>query len=170
MASPNLWPLHNVPRMGQSPPNAPGSLQYAALGGVVSVHPNGDVSHSLTVSDVERLAKAGVVIKFEDIASQVTPDPMKQMQGYVDPALAQAIVNRLQMSHPDPSVNHSRPRFDLACSKYKDKVYVFASYWGEQLMGSGSVKTEPCILIDDMAVFPSDALMAKLIFLKEQAK
>lgn len=129
------------------------------------------VRHRLSVSDIERLAKAGVQVKWEDIESQVRPDEPAKDRSWTDPALTQVIVDRWMMVHPD-GLNQPRNRipFDLAATRHGDKVYVFASYVEGFMQAGGRSKTEPCILTDDAALFPSDALMTKLIFMQENAK
>lgn len=149
----------------QGAPSAPGAVgPTPSMGGYPFITP-------LTVSDIERLAKAGVTVQWDDIKDHVRPDSdSKALNQYTDPLLTTAIVIRWRLANPDNRYGEEpRPPYDFACTKYRDKVYVFASYHGGDLLRQGGrTRTEPCIIIDDAAVFPSDALMAKLIFMAKQ--
>lgn len=116
----------------------------------------------LSVDDIERLAKAGIVIKFEDITDHIQRDDYFQTAAVIpNPAPpnnpAAAIRERWELSKrlttPNPEFA-PYPIFPLhvdaiACG---DKVYVFI----------GSNMVTPMILEDDAPLFPSDGLMARI--------
>lgn len=104
----------------------------------------------LAVSDVERLAKAGVQIKFEDISGQVTPDaPAK-----VHTPLVQVFWDRWAMAHANDEVHNygMRRPYQIAAVPYGTKIYVFVA----------PHDSEPFVLQDEKVLYPSDALMASL--------
>jgi len=115
------------------------------------------VRHMLSVSDVERLAKAGVQIKLEDVINQLIPDPVVMPPAHT---LADLIYSRMKQSmqakYPDNDV-FAWHRPELHATIFKDKAYVFVT----------TGKSEPLVIEDDAHIFPSDALMAKLHLLQE---
>lgn len=126
---------------------------------------------SLTVSDVERLAKAGVKIEFKEIAQQVIPDPLKeyspqQRRLESSPMLMQPLIDRLTRAGVirDPALSDEGLSFDgrryeqLAATQNGDKVYVFYARH----------EFEPIMLEDDATMFPSDALIAKFLLWKKE--
>lgn len=121
----------------------------------------GDTYHTLTVSDVERLAKAGVATSFDQIANRVMPDApeMKRATG-----LHMAIIERWQLSRKHSNefgmmAGSLFPYPTIAAHHFKDKIYVFICHQTH----------EPVILTDEAHLYPSDALMAKLHLLEEVA-
>lgn len=137
-----------------------GPLQQADQGKVVVR--DGTVHHALTVTDIERLAKAGVVIKFEDIAPQVVPDDDKpsimSRPRYSGENETKLLVERWLMSNRAAAradqffMDAQMFPFHLSVYKHDDTFYVFV----------GTFNGPPVILEDATHLFPSDALMAKL--------
>lgn len=137
--------------------------------GLVYVEPSdGSVWHSICVSDIVKLAAAGVTMSFNDIKNQVIPDgpsePRMRPIPLIDDTLAQALWSRvatnLQLIAGEYSnLGFTRP-YQLAAAKFEETIYVFAVAPGHP----------PVILTDPAHCFPSDALMAKLALLKDQAK
>jgi hypothetical protein len=111
----------------------------------------------LTVSEVERLAKAGVTVAFADIAAHVHPDPPKQ--DHLDPG-ARAVLDRWRRNPRNQPEYVGFEVIRFATHMYNDTVYVFVVTPGH----------EPVILTDDVHLFPSDALMAKIHLLEHQLK
>lgn len=110
---------------------------------------------TLSVSDVERLAKAGVAIKFEDIKYQIEPDTAAAPpQHFPMPrTLEEAFWDRWRRAHlPRENTFGAMIPYTINASEQGGKVYVFVSP-GDQ---------PPFILEDDAVLYPSDALMAKL--------
>lgn len=123
--------------------------------------------HALTVSDVERLAKAGVAINISDIAQQLVPDPTPSH--VFDTAAVSTLVKRLATisafndnfnQFMDGSGFLLRKYVSLAASLHGDKVYVFVHLRG----------IEPLIIEDAKHLYPSDALIAKLTLLSQTAE
>ena len=109
----------------------------------------------LTVSDVERLAKAGVTVAFEDIATQLGPDLPRD---HLDP-LARAVMDRWMRN----------PRNRERCENKFTRIHMSAVGWGDMVyVFVATGRNEPVVLTDDMHMFPSDALMAKLHLLEHQ--
>lgn len=109
----------------------------------------------LSVSDVERLAKAGVAIKFEEIRHQIQPDALTPPpMAYDAPrTLEEALWDRWKRAHrpSDHSFGAMIP-YKINASEHGGKVYVFVS----------PGDCPPFILEDEALLYPSDALMAKL--------
>lgn len=113
----------------------------------------------LRVSDVVKLASAGVVIEFKDIAAQVQSDgPDYPPVQTTAPAMADAIWDRW---HRTKRAGHEQFGFrdegtmrpwQLFATQHGDTVHVFVAPRG----------AEPFVLTDAAAIFPSDALMASL--------
>lgn len=116
-----------------------------------------ELPRQLSISDVERLAKAGVQITFSDIAAQIAPDgpPPQQSSRFEEPIMAEAIWDRWMRSkrahEPFYDGGHMRP-WQLFASQHGDTVHVFVA----------PRNGEPFILTDAATIFPSDALMASL--------
>ena len=104
----------------------------------------------LTVSDIERLAKAGVSMSFEAIVGCIEPDP-KPKDIFDDSHLTGVIIQRWRMTQ-QPGKDFGYMPFHLAAAVYKGKVHVFVS----------GRDREPTVLVDEAHLFPSDALMANL--------
>lgn len=109
----------------------------------------------LSVSDVERLAKAGVKVEWGDIRYQVVPDP----EPAAPETLTSAFWHRWDRSHPPRWDSFPTRPYDIYASEYGDKVYVYVQ----------PRDSEPFVLEDDKHLYPSDALMAKL-HLREKTK
>ena len=124
----------------------------------------------LTVTDVERLAKAGVTMQWRDIAGQVMPDapPPEQPLGlqHLSP-LTELLLERWRRREVAKTANspfpfpldHSRIAYSwraIHAASNNSMVYVFV------LPDSGP----PAIIEDALDLFPSDALMASLILLE----
>src|ERR1035437_6495575 len=118
----------------------------------------------LSVSDVERLAKAGVKMDWETMRDQVRPDPVPDKTGMFDcrvllrPLVARLRQQALSRSTKDRFLTGGSdgayidgPSF-LSVVAHGEKVYVFVA----------SGNQPPLILEDDLHLYPSDALIAKL--------
>lgn len=140
----------------------------------------GEMTHPmLTVSDVERLAKAGIAIRFEDIKNLMVPD---HAAVGVEPArtlLADALwerwdraeENKRRLNRYDPfgdreaglttmgdNGNHLRSKpFELYAVRAANNIHVVVTLPAQ----------EPVIIKDDIRLYPSDALMASLFLLIE---
>ena len=110
----------------------------------------------LSVSDVERLAKAGVAITFSDVQYQIQRDPEEVVRVA---SLADSFWERWRRANPPDYRTFGGPTFGIYASEYGDKVYVYVH----------PTDSEPFILEDDKHLYPSDALMAKL-HLREKSK
>ena len=116
----------------------------------------------LSVSDVERLAKAGVKMEWSEIKNQVRPDlkPSPAEASMFDCSkLLRPLVARLKQAYDNASRNSIAVPFEdslgpdfLSAAAHGDKVYVFVA----------SRHGPPIILEDESHLYPSDALMAKL--------
>lgn len=106
------------------------------------------VKAMLTVSDVARLAQAGVKVNFSDISDMVRPDDTKSLTPLVD-----AFWQRWHRANPGSpmSLPPERP-WAIAAAPYNDVVYVFVAPFNGV----------PFILEDEKTLYPSDALIAKL--------
>lgn len=122
------------------------------------VHADSDtqeIYHGLSVSDVERLAKAGVAIKFEDIWKQVHPDV--ETRQLFDNSLAKPLIERWAAPHQNDINRRLIFPFRAYVERYGDKFYVFIA-----------TQNGPPVVIEDAAhLYPSDALMASIHFLLE---
>jgi hypothetical protein len=111
----------------------------------------------LTVSDVERLAKAGVKIEFNDVRDQVTQDPNPPIRVMMpEPSerpttLDEAFWQRWHRAHISNAYSYALP-FQIHATEFKDKVYVFVA----------PTTAEPFVLTDEAPLYPSDKLMAEL--------
>lgn len=138
------------------------------------VHPSQSRQIALSVSDVERLAKAGVAVALDGNIVPM-PDPVPQHadgNGYrgginTPESLVQPLIERLErakavgagMGWRDPPVLADTHIFRAVV--HDDKVYVFC-YNG---------RTEPVILTDESNLYPSDKLVAAVhLFLSEKAR
>lgn len=122
--------------------------------------------NNLSVTDVERLAKAGIAITWNDISHSVLPDYMMQpppTPTSYEQALTDPIRERWRRAN-----QHKAGRFDvnptasvhLSAVEYGEDIYVFVA------TGRG----EPQILTDKSCLYPSDALMAQIHLLVEAQK
>ena len=113
----------------------------------------------LSVSDIERLVRAGVTTTFQDIAMVVVPDapsPSPAPLSY-DPyrsALVEAFWQRWDRAH---SIDRDRALmvqpYEIHAQSYAETVYVMVC-----------PRSAPPFIIEDHAgLYPSDALMAKLL-------
>jgi hypothetical protein len=111
------------------------------------------------VGDVERLAKAGVTVAFADIAAQIHPDP--PTRDHLDP-YARAVMDRWKCNPASAArkLGTFEPIMRLSGAEYGGLVYVFVV----------TGRHEPVILTDDVHLFPSDALLAKIHLLEHQPK
>lgn len=126
----------------------------------------------LTVSDIERLAKAGVTISLSDLQRhEVVSDPVEpvdMMQEQKPTPLVDMIYARMNMAARARRGNQDvyggfseAARYpEMYATPYGDKVFV--------LVATGY--SEPIIIQDDAQMFPSDALLAKLALLKDTEK
>ena len=122
----------------------------------------------LTVSDVERLAKAGVVMDYKELRHEIQPDPPKEEDPRRVTPLVDMIHTRIRMATRARDGNsiyainyqdgHTLP--EMYAVPFKDKVHVFVATGNQP----------PLIIEDEAQLFPSDALMAKLALLRETEK
>jgi hypothetical protein len=109
----------------------------------------------LTVTDIERLAKAGVQMTLADIASIVMPDPPPSppSDGEEWPKdLNQSFWQRWRRAHPHQWGRGEPVPFLVYAVEVNDTVHMFVAPNGD----------DPFVLTDVRGLFPSDALMAKL--------
>ncbi len=113
----------------------------------------------LTVSDVERLAKAGVIIKFEDIAAQVMRDAPPPDETFKSRYL------------PMVDAFWERWRWANNTDLFRDgeTFHLYAFEQGDKVIAIVSDGISHVIIEDEKCLYPSDALMAKL-HLWRQAK
>jgi hypothetical protein len=124
-----------------------------------------DTSTSLTISDIERLAKAGVSVTLSSIIPLADPFPPYAPVPTVR-SLEDAIWDRWQRTRLATHSFHDtygevRP-YQLLASTHGDKVWVSVH--------PTNFNYEPFQLQDDSAIFPSDALMANLALWEQHHK
>jgi len=132
------------------------------------------MSVSLPISDIERLAKAGVAMTIGDAPGQVSPYPdpvthhpnsteqeqeMTERSYLLQTRLTKAIWYRWLRSKNAMSPEYEPPRvqkhpFVMMATQHGDKVWVS--------IHPTNYTYEPFQLTDDSVIFPSDALMAKI--------
>ena len=119
------------------------------------------VTTQLCVQDVERLAKAGVSMSIGPV--HVLPDPIVTPGPARNP-LADAIRDRYIQSK---KATRTSSNFDEAfmvpevyATQHEGQVYVFV-YAGN---------SPPEVIIDDAAIYPSDALLARIVLLESLGK
>lgn len=109
----------------------------------------------LSVAEIERLAKAGVTMSFQEVSGRVISDPPRKDRDEHPNTLNEALWMRWRMAHShrdrDFGLAQMAP-YTTACTAYGDKVYVFVAPTSEP----------PFIIEDAAAIFPSDALMGSL--------
>lgn len=117
----------------------------------------------LSVSDVERMAKAGVKIDMEQIKDQVIPDPPRKevIFNQVDEnGWLRDFLRRWDRAQPiEPTMMH-RDFEHVSVVRGKENFHVFV------VMSCGAVAH----LTDTLEAYPSEALVAKLILLKKEGK
>lgn len=117
--------------------------------------------HVMTVTEVERLAKAGVQINFADVASQIRPDTPKQV--YCDSSeFIEPLVRRWERTDENNRRHRFGPPtfpFHVSVFTNGEKMFVFVATF--------TVKCDPVILEDDPRLYPSDNLITKLHLLIE---
>ena len=117
--------------------------------------PHGNIPSAqpmLSVSDIERMAKAGVTIAYRDIAGSVVPDQPSQQR---PDTLEEAFWERWRRAHIPKEYGGFEcfpTPYNIAAHEHGDKVTVFVAPAGKA----------PFMLEDESCLFPSDALMAKL--------
>lgn len=120
---------------------------------------------TLSVSDIVKLATAGIAITFDDIAYCVRPDdqftPNRPYEVPPIRTLEDAFWDRWNRSNraDERELNQGKMYLRVAAHEYGKTVYLFVM----------PVGAEPFILEDTSQLFPSDALMAAL-YLREKAK
>jgi hypothetical protein len=116
----------------------------------------------ITVSDVERLTKAGVTITWHDIENCLVPDPL-QPPPYTETPKAASLADAIWERWKRTRRAKSRPdRFDVLEMPYQ---LLATEHGGDKVWVSVhpvNFNYEPFQLQDDSAIFPSDALMANL--------
>jgi hypothetical protein len=119
-------------------------------------------SNGLTPDEVAKMAAAGVKITWDDIQHRLenkmvkSPDPVEGS----DEHLLEALHGRYfrgRVAGPGERFNYSEPKFSfIAAHKLNnEKVAVFVVRKGE-----------PVTIIDDWALYPSDALLTQLRLLE----
>jgi len=105
----------------------------------------------LSVSDIERLVRAGVTTTFQDIAMVVVPDPASYGS-----ALVEAFWQRWDRAHRtdrDRVFAEQQQPYEIHAQSYAETVYVMVC-----------PRSAPPFIIEEHAgLYPSDALMAKLL-------
>lgn len=118
---------------------------------------------SLCVRDVERMAKAGVVIKWESIRGQVIRDedcPSSRPREIED-----TFWDRYNMTSLASQYNMRRADFKIAAHPHGDKVSVIVMPFSKSIFNEGAIAypgEAPFIIEDEAVLYPSDALMAKI--------
>lgn len=115
--------------------------------------------YQLCVSDIERLAKAGVQIGLTRIVPVSDPYPAAAHEApHTAPPMAEAIWERWRrskrVSRPPAYGDYLIPPFELLASQHGDKVWVSVH--------PTNYNYDPFQIQDDSAIFPSDGLMASL--------
>lgn len=109
----------------------------------------------LSVTEIERLAKAGVTMSFQEVSGRVVSDPPRTDREVRPDSLNEALWMRWRMAHANRDRDFGLAQmapYTTACTAYGDKVYVFVAPTSEP----------PFIIEDTAAIFPSDALMGSL--------
>lgn len=118
-----------------------------------------DTTTFLQVSEIERLAKAGVQITLGNIIPQSDMMMAEAASHYPTPSTASdAFWDRWRRAHRNQEFTFQAP-FGIHATEFGGKVYVLVSPHDEA----------PFILEDDALLYPSDALMASLA-LRERTK
>jgi hypothetical protein len=127
----------------------------------------------LCVSDIERLAKAGVKIDLGTVIPQVDPYGQFAPPAMTQPKMEDAIWDRWMQTkralqtgnggygYGDLELSQIRP-FQLLATQHGDKVFVSVH--------PTHFKYEPFMLEDDAVIFPSDALLAKIALWEKDHK
>lgn len=122
------------------------------------------MSFPLQISEIERLAKAGVAITLRDVTpcSDVPPLMSPQPPNMVDAVWDRW--HRARSARYDATVcaNGRVLPFQLLASQHGDKVWVSVH--------PENFNYEPFQLQDNAAIFPSDALMAQLALWEQHHK
>lgn len=119
----------------------------------------------LSISDVERLAKAGVAIQFSEIANRIVSDPPPSPPANLFPAednWTEVLLERYRRNLRARSKSYESVMypFRFFATEHGDKVHVYVAPTDGR---------DPVVLVDDKAIFPSDALMSS-IYLMEKCK
>lgn len=116
----------------------------------------------LSVSEIERLAKAGVKVEIEPVRPVSDPsDPGPQRGFGIEPPLEQAFWDRWRRSAKAKLGNQYEYRFETGLMPFR----VLATQHGDTVWVSIhpiNFSYEPFQLKDVSAIFPSDALMANI--------
>lgn len=112
---------------------------------------------SMTTEQIERLAKAGVTVELAHKVYVQDPPPVPNQRTYDH--LTDLITGRWRMSNGAQQYEGLVVP-QLKAMQHGDKVYVFA-YSGN---------AEPEIIVDDAAIYPSDALLARIHLMMQHAK
>ena len=145
---------------------------------------------TLTVSDVERLAKAGVQMNFADIAKQIEPDgysapvPMPQPYSWYDrqhdraTPMLRPLFDRLQRAGIMPKedrndfygIGATLDRLDRHTKQDGSLLPFFSAAATKETVYVffAPPGEKPMILEDDILMFPSDALVAKFLLWKHE--
>lgn len=126
------------------------------------VHETPAPTMAMTTDQIERLAKAGVTVELaHKVYVQDPPPPMPPPQACGND-ISQGIRERWMQSAKQQSREFGSYIVtpELCAFQHGDKVYVFA-YSGN---------AEPEIIVDEAAIYPSDALLARLHLMMQHAK
>jgi hypothetical protein len=123
----------------------------------------------LSVSDVERIAKAGVAVPWESIRDQVCRDEdFRPVMSTPDPRTPEdTFWDRYNASHQvrNPFTFYER-HFKITCHAHADKVSVFVRPFKHDSevrnVAHPTMGDTPFIIEDEACLYPSDALMAKI--------
>jgi hypothetical protein len=136
---------------------------YEAIAG--AVHSANRARAALTVTDVERLAKAGVAINISDVINHLVPDsapvPMMETEPFGDD-LTSALLERYKRNKRarDRGFEGFMAPFRFLATEHGDSIHVYVAPTDGR---------DPVVLKDDKAIFPSDQLMSS-IYLMEKVK
>jgi len=134
---------------------------------VIGGHPTEPPRHVLGVSEIVALAQAGVKMDFKEIMHQVRPDPPSRRETVYDcSVMLGPLLDRMRMAetaaqaskHPgmEPGRLYNGPAHMSVCA-HNGKVFVFVQQYG----------ADPVIIEDDIHLYPSDALLAKIGLLQQ---
>lgn len=145
-----------------------GGTDYDRLGGVSlqKIYEAGAAAQrgTLTVTDVERLAKAGVQINIGDIVGRLVPDsaPTPPTELWGGDELTRALLERYKRNKRarDRGFEGHLSSFRFLATEHGDRIHVYVAPTDGR---------DPVVLVDDKAIFPSDALMSA-IYLMEKCK
>lgn len=135
---------------------------YLKMAAAIHEQQQGRTLGLITVSDAERLAKAGVQINFSDIASRLVPDPPPKREHHsllTDRLLERYLPTwRAKFSGPFAGDGGTLFPFQFWATEHGDKVHVYVAPTDGR---------EPVVLVDEKVIFPSDTLIASINLLEK---